>query len=464
MVLRLYNSLSRQIEDFKPLKDGEVSMYACGPTVYDYAHIGNFRSFFLADILYRTLKANDYSVRFVMNLTDVGHLTGDNDGDADIGEDRLEKAADREGKSAKEIADFYIKHFILDYEKMNLSKPLKFTRATDYIREQIELVQALERRGYTYRTSDGVYFDTSKFDAYGVMSGMTLENEEREARTQTNLEKRNQSDFALWKYSPKGETRWQEWDSPWGRGFPGWHLECSAMSMRELGATIDIHTGGEDHKMIHHPNEIAQSECSTGQKFVNYWLHSAFMKVDDARMGKSNNNAYTIAEIEDRGYSALALRYFLLTAHYRTQTNFTWGALESSQNALKKLYTVIEGYKDDKNAEPDGDYIDDFMTAVNDDLNMPKALAVVWDLLKDEELSEGVKLVTLQRFDTVLGLDFESHIGLEIPEKVHQLVATREMYRKSGIFDKADLVRREIASQGYVVEDTPQGPKIKRNV
>ncbi len=464
MTLRLYNSLTRQIEDFKPLKEGEVSLYACGPTVYYYAHIGNFRSFVLADLVYRTLKFNAFNVRYIMNLTDVGHLTGDNLGDANIGNDRLEQAADKEGKSAREIADFYIKHFLLDYEKLKLSRPLKFTRATDYIAEQIELVRVLERKGYTYKTSDGVYFDTSKFASYGIMSGMVADNEEREARVSENLEKKNPSDFALWKYSPKGERRWQEWESPWGMGFPGWHIECSAMSMRELGATIDIHTGGEDHKMIHHPNEIAQSECATGEKFVRYWLHSAFMKIDDQRMGKSNNNAYTLSDIEEKGFSPVDLRYFYMTAHYRTPLNFTWGALQSASSALRKLYTVVEGYKDDSGALPDKSELRKFEEALNDDLNMPKVLAIVWDVLKNESMSEGVKLATLQKFDTVLGFGLDSHIGLEIPEKVQHLATTRQEYRKAGIWDKADVLRREIESQGYVVEDVAEGFKIKRKI
>jgi cysteinyl-tRNA synthetase len=459
MTLKLYNSLSKKLEEFEPLKEGDVSMYACGPTVYNYAHIGNFRAFILADFTYRVLTLNGYNVRYIMNLTDVGHLTDD----ADSGDDKLEKAADTEGKSAREIADFYIKHFKSDYTKLGLSEPLKFTRATDYIEEQIELVRVLDRKGFTYKTSDGIYFDTAKFAAYGDMSGLTLDNVDREARAEENLEKRNPSDFALWKFSPVGERRWQEWDTPWGKGFPGWHIECSAMSMKELGATIDIHTGGEDHKMIHHPNEIAQSECATGQKFVNYWLHSSFMRINDSKMGKSNKNIFTLADVEERGFSPLALRYFYMTAHYRTQVNFTWGALESASNALRRLYTVIEGYKDSGESQVDPDFMASFMTAVNDDLNMPKALAIVWDLLKDE-VPEGVKLATLQKFDEVLGLDLDSHIGLEIPQKVLDLATMREEYRKASIWDKADQLRKEIETYGYFVDDASAGFKIKRKL
>lgn len=458
-MFKLYNSLTKKVEEFKPLKPDEVTLYSCGPTVYNFAHIGNFRSFYLADLAHRSLRFHNYNVRFIMNLTDVGHLTDD----ADAGDDKLEKAADREGKSAKEIADFYIKQFLSDYDELNLLRPTKFTRATDYIAEQIELVRVLERKGYTYKTSDGIYFDTSKFADYGVMSGLTLENEEREERVEENLEKRNAADFALWKFSPKGERRWQEWNSPWGVGFPGWHIECSAMSMKELGATIDIHTGGEDHKMIHHPNEIAQSQCATDKTFVNYWLHSAFMKVNDTRMGKSNNNMFTVADVIEKGYSPLALRYFYMTAHYRTPINFTWGALQSADNAMKKLFTVLEGYKEDQDADVNEEYMKAFSEALAEDLNTPKALAVVWDMLKSE-LPESTKLKTLLKFDNVLGLGLDSHIGLEIPQKVLNLAVTRNEYRKAAIWDKADLVRREIESHGYLVEDLPTGYKLKRKV
>lgn len=458
-MFKLYNSLTKKVEEFKPLRPDEVTLYSCGPTVYNFAHIGNFRSFYLADLAHRSLRFHNYNVRFIMNLTDVGHLTDD----ADAGDDKLEKAADREGKSAKEIADFYIKQFLSDYDELNLLRPTKFTRATDYIEEQIELVRVLERKGYTYKTSDGIYFDTSKFADYGVMSGLTLENDEREERVEENLEKRNAADFALWKFSPKGERRWQEWNSPWGVGFPGWHIECSAMSMKELGATIDIHTGGEDHKMIHHPNEIAQSECATDKKFVNYWLHSAFMKVNDTRMGKSNNNMFTVADVVEKGYSPLALRYFYMTAHYRTPVNFTWGALQSADNAMKKLFTVLEGYKEDQEADVNEEYMRAFSDAIGEDLNTPKALAVVWDMLKSD-LPESTKLKTLLKFDNVLGLGLDSHIGLEIPQKVLNLAVTRNEYRKAAIWDKADLVRREIESHGYLVEDLPTGYKLKRKV
>lgn len=459
MAIKFYNSLSKKTEVFKPLNSGHATIYSCGPTVYDYAHIGNFRAFMLADELFRIMKFNGYDVKFIMNLTDVGHLTDD----ADEGDDKVENTAEREGKSAREISDFYIKHFLLDYEKLNLSRPQKFTRATDYIKEQIDLVVSLQKRGYTYKTSDGIYFDTSKFTNYGVLSGLTNDNTEREERIEGNTEKRNPSDFALWKFSPQNKKRWQEWESPWGLGYPGWHIECSAMSMKELGATIDIHTGGEDHKMIHHPNEIAQSEGATGQQFVNYWLHNAFLQVDGGKMAKSLGNIYTITDVENKKVDPLALRYFYMSAHYRSPLNFTWGALQSADNALKKLYSVVEGYRDTQNSTIDKQTMEAFLAAINDDLNMPKALAVVWDMLKGN-LDEGTKLITLLKFDEVLGLKIDRHIGLEIPKEINDLALTRKEYRKASIWDKADLLRRQIEAKGYIVEDVGEGFKLRRKL
>lgn len=460
MELKLYNSLTRKLEEFIPQNPDRVTMYTCGPTVYDYVTIGNFRTYTLGDLLYRTLLYKKYNVRYVMNITDVGHLTGDNLGDADVGEDRLEKAAEREGKSASEIADFYFKDFKNWYRELNLLNPTKFTRATEYIDEQIKLVKELERLGYTYKTSDGVYYDTSKFDAYGDLSGLK-ENEIKEgARVEVNPEKKNAADFALWKFSPKNSQRWQEWDSPWGKGFPGWHVECSAMCMAELGETIDIHIGGEDLKMIHHQNEIAQSEAITKKKFVNYWIHGAFLQVDGGKMSKSLGNAYTLTDLEAKGYNPLELRYFYLSAHYRSKLNFTWEALSGAQAALKRLYNILSGYKETQgNISPD--YVFNFEEAVFDDLNMPKAVSVVWDLIKSD-IPEGDKVQTLIHFDQILGLDLQDYIGYEIPQEVIDLARTREEYRKNGIWDKADVIRKRIEEQGFKIEDTIEGYKLKK--
>jgi cysteinyl-tRNA synthetase len=471
MSLKIYNSLSRKAETFKPEKPELITMYTCGPTVYDFAHIGNWRTYVLSDIVNRVLKFNNYKVKFVMNLTDVGHLTGDNLGDTDMGEDRLEAAAEKEGRSARDVANYYIDDFLKNYDKINLLKPSKFTRATEYIQEQIELVKDLEKKGFTYRTSDGVYFDTSKYKKYGQLSGRTEESVQEEAREgaeegarlEPNPEKKNPADFALWRFSPPDKIRWQEWESPWGVGFPGWHIECSAMSIKELGVPIDIHIGAEDLKMTHHQNEIAQSESVTGETFVNYWIHGAFLLVDGGRMGKSLGNAYTIADVEARSFDPIALRYFYMTAHYRTPLNFTWEALQNVQNSLKKLYDIVGSYREEKDAPLEDEYMEKFMEAINDDFNMPKAIAVLWELLK-ADLDESVKIKNLLEFDEVLGLNIENYIGFDIPQKVLDLVKIRQEYRRSGIWDKADSVRRQIADLGYLVEDTEDGYKLRRKL
>jgi cysteinyl-tRNA synthetase len=464
MLLRFYNSLTKKAEDFKPINPEIVTMYLCGPTVYDYVTIGNFRTYVLGDLFHRALLFNDYKVKYIMNFTDVGHMTGDNIGDADIGEDRLEIAAAREGRNARDIADFYIKDFLTSYDKLNMLRPFKFTRATDYIQEQIDLVRLLEKKGFTYRITDGIYFNTAKFEKYGELSGLTAETIKEGARVEPNKEKKNPNDFALWKFSPFNAKRWQEWDSPWGVGFPGWHIECSAMSMKELGETIDIHLGGEDLRMIHHQNEIAQSECASGKKFVKYWIHGAFLQIDGGRMGKSLDNAYTVQDLVEKGFDPIALRYFYMMAHYRSPLNFTWESMHAAQNSLKKLYDIVGGYKESLDAEPSERHISSFMSAISDDLNMPEALAVCWDMLKSN-LSESVKLATILRMDKVLGLKLDDAIGYEIPQKVTDLVKTRQTYRKNGIWDKADIARREINALGYTVEDLPDGQfKIRRKL
>ena len=463
MGLKLHNSLTNKIEDFKPLNPDIVTMYACGPTVYDYVQIGNWRTYTLGDFIYRILKFSDYKVKYIMNLTDVGHLTGDNLGDADIGDDRIEIAAEKEGRSARDISNFYIDDFLRGYDKLNLLKPAKFTRATDYIQDQINLIKELEKNGYTYKTSDGIYFDTSRFKRYGQLSNQTEESIREGARVEPNPEKKHPSDFALWKFSPTDKIRWQEWDSPWGVGFPGWHIECSAMSMKELGETLDIHIGGEDLRTIHHQNEIAQSESVTGEKFVEYWVHGAFLLVDGGRMGKSLGNAYTIEDLETKNFDPISLRYFYMTAHYRSPLNFTWEALQNVQNSLKKLYDIVGGYKESKDAQIDERYLEKFTDSINDDINMPRAIAVLWEMLK-ADIDESVKITTLLRIDEVLGLNIENYVGFEIPKKILDLVRVRQEYRKAGIWDKADYIRKEIAQLGYIVEDNGNGYKIKRKV
>ncbi len=434
-------------------------MYTCGPTVYNYQHIGNFRTFFLSDIIVRTLEFNGYKVKHVINLTDLGHLTDD----SDAGDDKIEMAAEREGKSAKEVADFYIKEFLQDYAALNMKKPFKFPRATEYVKQMIDLIQLLERKGYTYETMDGVYFDTSKYEDYGKISGFTQENIKEGARVEANMDKKSPQDFALWKFSPQDKKRWQEYDSPWGMGFPGWHIECSTMAMNELADTIDIHVGGEDHKMIHHPNERAQSECASGEKFVNYWVHGTHLQVDGGRMAKSLGNFYTLADVEAKGFSAMDLRFFYMTAQYRSSLNFTWESLQSSHNSLKKLYDLIAGYKETDEVEVDEPSIQKFNDALDSDLNLPKAIAVVWEVLKSE-LDESVKILTLLKMDEVLGLGIDEYVGFQIPEKIQNLAKMRWAYRQQGIFDKADKLRKEIAEMGFTVEDGSNDYKVRRKI
>jgi len=463
MTLQLYNSLSKQVQEVSPIEPGIVKLYTCGPTVYSYATIANFRTYMLSDFLVRVLKFGGFNVKHIINLTDVGHLSGDNEGDADLGEDKLEVSAKKEGKSVKEIVSFYTQQFMTDYEKLNLTKPEKFTPATQYIKEQIDLVRRLEEKGFTYTIDDGVYFDTSKFKDYGHLSGNTEETIKEGARVEPNPQKRHPQDFALWKLSPAYSTRWQEWESPWGKGFPGWHLECTAMIFKELGEQIDIHIGGEDLKMIHHQNEIAQAEAVTGKKFVQYWVHGAFFQVDGGRMGKSLGNAYTLSDLESKRYLPMALRYFYMTGHYRKPLNFTWEALTGAQNSLKKLYEAVSSYNMSKDAKGlvSDEFMQKFDRAINDDLNLPKALSVAWDVVKSE-LDEDIKVATLLKFDEVLGLDFDGLIGFEVPKEVDDLARTRWEYKRVGIWDKADFIRRQIDELGFLVEDSGDSYKVKK--
>lgn len=461
-MLKLYNSLSRQIEEFKPLQPNKVTMYTCGPTVYDFAHIGNFRSYSTSDLLVRILRYNGLDVKFMMNITDVGHLVSDDD----TGEDKMEKSAKKEGKTAWEVAAFYTDAFKEDYQKLNDTMPERFAKATDHIQEQIELVRRLEEQGYTYIISDGVYFDTSKLKDYGKLSTLDRKDE-GVARVEANPEKRNPRDFALWKFSPKDEKRQMEWKSPWGKGFPGWHIECSAMSMKYLGESIDIHTGGVDHISVHHTNEVAQSEAATHKKFVDYWVHTAFMLVSGQKMSKSLGNIYRIYDIEKEGYEPLALRYLYMQTHYRQEMNFTFPSLEAAENALKNLYEEVIKWE-----EPQGrltEFEERFLEAINDDMNMPKALAVVWEMVKSNNPS-GAKANSLFKMDEVLGFNFreiteklrrEEEI---IPGNIRHLAEEREHYRKNRQFNAADQIRAQIEKLGYEIEDTKKGVKVRKKI
>jgi len=469
-MLQLYNSLSRKVESFAPIYAPNVGVYTCGPTVYSYAHIGNFRTYITADFLLRTLKANAYKAKYIMNITDVGHLTGDNLGDADLGEDRMEKAASLEGKTAWDVAKFYTKAFMEDYKRLNLSIPYLFTPATDHIEEQIDLIKILEKKGFTYKTSDGVYFDTEKFPEYGELSD--LDKIKEGARVEVNPEKKNPRDFALWKFSPStgsGQAQRQmEWESPWGKGFPGWHIECSAMSMKYLGESFDIHVGGIDLKETHHPNEIAQSQAATGKRFVKYWVHSAFMLIDGKRMSKSLGNNYTVDELVRRDYDPLALRYLFMQTHYRKELNFTFESLEAAQTALHRLREEITTW-----SRPTEKFVmgaaaleQEFMDAINDDLNMPKALSIVWELLKSKNPTNA-KAATLFRMDEVLGLNLfdykKTHQKeLEVPEEVMEMIKRRQLLRKQKRFHAADMLRSKIRKMGYEIEDNGKDIKITK--
>lgn len=475
----LTNSLTRKKEKFLPIKPPKVGMYTCGPTVYDYASIGNFRTYTTADILVRVLQSQGFNVRHIMNLTDVGHLTGDNLGDADIGEDRVEKAAKKEGKTAWDIAKFYTQAFLKDFEKLNLGKPENFVKATDHINEQIDLVKNLEEKGFTYKTSVGIYFDTKLFEKmtgkkYGELS--TMDTVKEGARVEPNPEKKNPRDFALWKFSEKPGIRHMEWQSPWGTGFPGWHIECSAMSMKYLGEAFDIHVGGEDLRQTHHPNEIAQSEAATGKTFVKYWIHVTHLRVDGKRMGRSLGNVYTISDIEKKGYDALSLRYLYLTAHYKDPLNFTWEGLSAAQNALDRLRTAVisgPGRKQrtalsEEKMRKIEKFREKFLEAVNGDLNTPQGLAVLWQVLKSNIPSKDKYDLALF-FDEVLGLglaqipkSLSAQAGrLQIPSEVRKLLPKRERLREEGKFDEADKIRKQIADKGYLIEDTSDGPRLK---
>ena len=455
-MLKLYNTLSRKKEVFRPLKNKKVGFYICGPTVYDYDHLGHAWNYTQADFLRRVLEYNGYKVKQVMNITDVGHLTSD----SDTGEDKMEKSAREKKKTVWEIAEYFTKIFFENRKKLNLLKPHIVCKATDHIKEMTGLIKILEQKGYAYKIDDGIYFEVQKFPRYGRLSGNTLKKLKAGARIEINPQKRHPADFALWKFTPKKVKRQMEWDSLWGRGFPGWHIECSAMSMKYLGKTIDIHGGGEDNIFPHHESEIAQSESATGKKFVNYWFHPRFLKVEGQKMAKSLKNFFTLADIEKQGFSVLALRYLFLTSHYRSPINFTWKGLESAQIALNKLYEVVASLKSEA-GKIDKKYQRKFLNVINDDLNMPEAISLVWQLIKDKKVKNVDKKKTLLDFDRVLGVNLSKVKKITIPSSVEKLVVQREEYRRQEEWQKADEIRKKIKKLGYKIEDTKVGPKIK---
>jgi cysteinyl-tRNA synthetase len=459
--LKLYNTLKRKKETFKPIITGNVSLYTCGPTVYWYQHIGNLRSYIFSDLLKRTLIYNNLKVNHVMNVTDVGHLTSD----SDIGEDKMEISAQKEKKSPQEIASFYLKIFQQDLKKLNILPPNKFTKATEHIKEQISLISKLEKKGFTYKTSDGIYYNTSKFPSYPNLAKLNIKNLKAGKRISIG-EKKNKTDFALWKFSYPPSSRLQEWDSPWGVGFPGWHIECSAMSMKHLGNHFDIHTGGEDHIPIHHTNEIAQSEAATGKKFVNYWLHGAFLKFKGEKVSKSTGGLYTISELEKEGYSPLDFRYLTLQTHYRKPLNFTIENLEAAKTALQRIQRKIINLKKAPHKESDltKKYESQFLEAINDDLNLPQALKVLWKTLDDPQFDTKIKLALIYKFDTVFGLSLKGakEHSVSPPHKVKKLLESRELLRKNKKWAEADIVRQRILESGFSVQDTEKGPRLEK--
>lgn len=504
MQLKIFNTLTRKKELFKPLKDNEARLYTCGPTVYAYAHIGNLRTYIFEDILKRVLFFNGFTVKHVMNITDVGHLTSD----SDTGEDKLEVGAKRENRTVWEIADFYTKIFFEDLRRLNILFPEIICKATDNIKEMIDLVKVLSKGGYTYWIDDGIYFNTAKFKNYGTLAKLDLKKLKPGARVEKNPQKKNPYDFALWKFSPADKKRQMEWnfedelisnDSEYKKlkklseenpnvkilevknygkfkkvkvnfvGFPGWHIECSAMSMKYLGKTFDIHCGGVDHIPIHHTNEIAQAEAATGKKFVKYWLHGDFLILkSNAKMAKSGENFLTLQALVDKSYSPLDYRYFVLTAHYRSQLGFSWESLEVAKKALHSLKGHVKNLRENKNRKTSvaklSEYKKRFEEAINDDLNMPKALSVLWDLIRSKEnISSEDKLKLIFEFDKIFGLKLEEkEVEEKLSEEVENLIRKREEARKAKDFETADEIRDQLKEMGIILEDTPTGVKWKK--
>ena len=477
-MLKLYNTYSKKLEEFKSIEEGKVRMYNCGPTVYDYVHIGNFRTYLMADFLRRTFEYLGYEVKQVKNITDVGHLTQD---DIDAGEDKMLKAARREKKSPGDIAKFYEKAFHQDEKKLNILSAHVFPKATEYIDKMIEIIKVLIEKEYAYEASGNVFYDVEKFKNYGKLSGNTLEKLKTGARLEAHPNKKNSCDFALWlKAKPE---HIMQWDSPWSRGYPGWHIECSAMSMTNLEETLDVHTGGEDNVFPHHEDEIAQSEGATGKKFTNYWIHGRHLLADGEKMSKSKGNFYRLSDIETKKINPLSFRYLCLTAHFQSQLNFTWKSLKASQNALDKLYNFSQNSSPAPSISSSGrgrisvlgklsepavslisDYKEKFKQALENNLDTPKALAIVWEMIKSDKINYKDKKTALLKFDKVLGLDLDKtkKEEIEIPEKIKKLSEKRRQARENKDWTSADNLRKEIEKAGFIVEDTVGEMKIKK--
>lgn len=467
--IRLYNTITSEKEDFTPLKRGAITMYSCGPTVYDHIHIGNLRAYLLPDLLTRLFLYNGLRVNSTINFTDFGHLTDD----ADAGEDKIMKGMQKEGyeislDNMRVFTEPYIESFKADNLAFGNRPPTQFTRASDYIKEQIALIRTLEEKGYAYRTSDGVYFDISKFPEYGRLGNVDIEKMRAGARVEVNEEKRHPADFALWKLGDLG------FESRWGKGFPGWHIECTAMAFATLGKQIDVHTGGEDLKYTHHNGEIAQAEAVTKKEYVGYWLHNAHISIDQMKISKSLGNGLRLKHLSDRGFSALDYRYWLLQSHYRSGANFTWGAMEASKTALYRLRRLVyEELFDTRPGYINTAYEERFVAALSDDLDTPKALAVLWELAKDKKINKRDKLATIHFFDSLLSLGLSKNplegraeLGVvledELPSEVTELMARREAARGAKDFALSDQLRDELRTHGYEVKDTGEGSQLSK--
>ena len=460
MALRLYDTLERDKRIFSPLVDNEVRMYCCGLTVNNYMHLGHIKTYVNVDILKRTLLYLGYKVKHVMNITDVGHLSSD----ADTGEDKIGAAAKREGKSVWEIVDFYSEAFINDLKKLNIILPNEISRATQHIKEMIELNKKIEKAGFTYFKGGNLYFDTSKFPEYGKLAQLEKQKQEETiARVEKDPNKKNQKDFVLWFTKSKFGDQDMKWPSPWGIGFPGWHIECSAMSSKYLGDQFDIHCGGIDLIPIHHTNEIAQVESVTKKKWVNFWVHTQFILIDKEKMSKSLGNVISLKKLGEKGYDAMDCRYFVMSVNYRTQLNVTPESIESAKNAHTRLKNIILELKE-KAGKKKGKFIEEynhkFIDALEDDLNMPKAVAVLWDLIADQDISQEDKLATILKFDEVFGLNLKNIKAEKIPATISKLIKERDEARKNKNWKDSDEIRNKITSMGYEVKDTAEGTKV----
>ena len=457
MSLHLFDTWTRSVREFAPLKAGEVGLYTCGPTVYNYAHIGNLRTYLFEDGLVRTLKLNGYRVNHVMNITDVGHLVSD----ADQGEDKMEAGSRRTGQSAWTIAALYTDAFRADLKALNINEPDVWCKATDHIAEQIAFIEEIEKKGYTYRTSDGIYFDTARQPSYGYLGRLDIAGLQAGARVDLG-EKKNATDYALWKFSTPDEKRQMEWDSPWGRGFPGWHIECSAMAHKYLGEYFDIHCGGEDHITVHHPNEISQTEAAYGTRLANFWMHGYFILLNSAKMSKSSGEFLRVQLLLDKGYDPIAYRYLCLTAHYRSQLTFSWDALDAAQTALERLRNNTHALGAPGTA--DADFVARFMAMLNDDLNFPQALALTYELLKSD-LDAGVKKATVLKFDEAFGLGLAQWVPKveAVPADVREVADARWAARNAKDWAEADRLRGELTALGWTMKDGKDGYTLSRS-